>query len=444
MNTVDTSIDLRTFYQHVDYFMFYSINTLTHISTGITTITTIIYKYIYINMLPFFKKVVYTPGRKIIMKFIIQRNKLMASIQDVMKAISARAAIPILTGMKVEATERGITLTGSDSNISIQSFIPAEEDGVINVEEIEEGSIILQARYFPDIIRKLPEETVEIKTDNKFNVTIRSGKAAFNLNGQDTEEYPQLPKLQVDDSFEIETDLLKGLIHQTVFAISTMETRPILTGVNVRLENSKLSFTATDSHRLASKEVPLDAAHLELPSIVIPGKSLTELYKILDDTEKTVEVSATSNLVLFRTKNLLFLSRLLDGNYPETSRLIPDQGKTILHAKTKDLISTIDRASLLSKEERNNVVKLTTKENHLIEITSNSPEVGQVAEELTIEKIDGEELKISFSAKYMLEALRAIQYDDITIDFSGAMRPFVIRPANNDPIIQLISPARTY
>lgn len=378
------------------------------------------------------------------MKFVIQRNKLMSSIQDVMKAISARAAIPILTGMKIEATERGITLTGSDSNISIQSFIPIEEDGTVNVEGIEEGSIILQARYFPDIIRKLPEDTVEIETDRNFNVTIRSGKAAFNLNGQDTDEYPQLPKLQVEESFEIPTDLLKGLIHQTVFAISTMETRPILTGVNVKLNDSKLSFTATDSHRLASREVPLTTVNIELPSIVIPGRSLTELYKILDDTEETVEISATSNLILFRTKNLSFLSRLLDGNYPETSRLIPEQGKTILHAKTRDLINTIDRASLLSKEERNNVVKLTTKEGELIEITSNSPEVGQVAEEMIIEKIEGEELKISFSAKYMLEALRAIQCDEVTIDFSGAMRPFVIRPANKDPILQLISPARTY
>lgn len=378
------------------------------------------------------------------MKFTIQRNKLMASIQDVMKAISARAAIPILTGMKIEASERGITLTGSDSNISIRSFIPAEEDGVVNVEDIEEGSIILQARYFPDIIRKLPEDTVKIETNENFNVNIRSGKANFNLNGQDTEEYPLLPTLQVDDSFEIETNLLKGLIHQTVFAISTMETRPILTGVNVNLSDSKLSFTATDSHRLASKEIPLKANSLELSKVVIPGRSLTELYKILDDSEEMVEISATNNLILFRTKNLFFLSRLLDGNYPETSRLIPDEGKTILHVKTRDLISTIDRASLLSKEERNNIVKLTTKENNFIEITSNSPEVGQVAEQLPIEKIDGEELQISFSAKYMLEALRAIQVDDVTIDFSGAMRPFVIRPANHEPIIQLISPARTY
>src|SRR5690625_6774067 len=217
------------------------------------------------------------------MKFIIQRDQLMASIQDVMKAISTRAAIPILTGIKVDVDENGVTLTGSDYNIYIESYIPAEEDGIVNVEAIQGGSIVLQANYFPDVIRKLPEKTVEIETDDHFNVTIRSGKAEFKLNGQDAEEYPQLPKLQVDNSFQINTDLLKGLIHQTAFAISTMETDRKSTRLNIKLKDSKLSFTATDSHRLAVKEVPLAGVQLELSNIVIPGKSLNELYKILDD-----------------------------------------------------------------------------------------------------------------------------------------------------------------
>ena len=165
------------------------------------------------------------------MKFIIQREKLIAGVQDVMKAISSRTVIPILTGMKIEAKQHGITLTGSDSDISIESYIPAEDNGIVNVEQIEEGSIVLQAKYFPDIVRKLPEKMVEIEVDRSLKVTIRSGKAEFNLNGQDAEEYPHLPQLQTDDSFEMPTDLLKNMIKQTVFAVSTMETRPILTGV---------------------------------------------------------------------------------------------------------------------------------------------------------------------------------------------------------------------
>src|SRR5699024_3414671 len=131
------------------------------------------------------------------MQFVIQRDQLMASIQDVMKAISARAAIPILTGMKIEAIPgEGVTLTGSDSDISIESHIPETEDGIVYIEDIEAGSIVLQARYFPDIIRKLPEDKVEIKTDEQLNIHIRSGKAEFNLNGQHADEYPQLPKVE--------------------------------------------------------------------------------------------------------------------------------------------------------------------------------------------------------------------------------------------------------
>ncbi|WP_106495686.1 DNA polymerase III subunit beta [Lentibacillus sp. Marseille-P4043] len=378
------------------------------------------------------------------MKFIIQREQLIASVQDVMKAISSKTAIPILTGMKIDARKHGITLTGSDSDISIESYIPTEEDGMVHVENIEEGSIVLQARYFPDIVRKLPEKTVEIEADSNLKVTIRSGKAEFNLNGQDAEEYPQLPKLQTEDSFNLPTDLLKSLIKQTVFAISTMETRPILTGVNLKLSNNTLSFTATDSHRLASRDIPVNDATVEFSNVVVPGKSLTELNKILDDTEEPVEISVTNNQILFRTKHLYFLSRLLDGNYPETSRLIPEQSKTVLFIKTKDLMHTIDRASLLAKDERNNVVKLSTKGDNVLEITSNSPEIGRVAEEIAVQSMEGEELKISFSAKYMLDALKAIEYDDVKIEFTGAMRPFIIRPVNEEPILQLILPVRTY
>lgn len=338
------------------------------------------------------------------MKFIVQRDKLIASVQDVMKAISPRTAIPILTGLKLEAASDGITLTGSDSDISIESFIPAEEDGIVNAEHIEAGRVVLQARYFSEIVRKLPEKQVEIETDENFNVTIQSGKAKFNLNGQDASEYPQLPTIQTENSFELQSDLLKNLIKQTGFAVSTMETRPILTGVNIKIENETLIFTGTDSHRLASRNVPLEGVQLNLSNIVVPGKSLNELNKILDDNDEKVEINVANNQILFRTKHLNFLSRLLDGNYPETSRLIPDKSQTIIHVKTKELSNTIDRASLLAREERNNVVKLTTKENKLLEITSNSPEVGQVAEEVSIQSLEGEDLKISFSSKYMLDA----------------------------------------
>ncbi|SIS91748.1 DNA polymerase III subunit beta [Salimicrobium salexigens] len=379
------------------------------------------------------------------MKFAIQRDQLMESVQDVMKAISSRTAIPILTGMKLEATTEGVKLTGSDSDISIESFIPAEEDGTVHIENIEPGSIVLQAKYFPDIVRKVPDNTVEIESDHTKNVTIRSGSAEFHLNGQDAEEYPSLPQLRTENSFDMPTDLLKRLIKQTGFAVSTSETRPILTGVHVSTEEENLQFVATDSHRLASRKISLETEEtLNLPSVVIPGKSLSELNKILDDTGDSVQISITDNQILFRTKHLYFLSRLLEGNYPETSRLIPNESKTTVLIDSKELLQSVDRASLLAKENRNNVVRLLTKENNQIEIHGNSPEVGNVTEEVTADTIDGEELKISFSAKYMMDALRAIDATQVKISFTGAMRPFLITPVDDDSILQLILPVRTY
>lgn len=380
------------------------------------------------------------------MRFVIQRDLLMDSIQHVMKAISSRVTIPILTGIKIEATTAGIKLTGSDSDISIESFIPKEEDGLVHVEEIEPGSIVVQAKYFPDIIRKLPLKTIEIVTDEQFQVTIVSGGSEFHLNGQDPIEYPQLPALHTDNSFELKNDLLKDLIRQTVFAVSTVETRPLLTGVNMTLKDNQLDFIATDSHRLASRKVPINLSNdqLTFSNVVIPGKSLVELNKIIDDNKESITISVTENQILFQTKNIYFLSRLLDGNYPETSRLIPEQSKTIVYTKTKELLQAIDRASLLAKENRNNVVKLQTKENNTLEISSNTPEVGQVTEEVSTKTIEGEDLKISFSAKYMMDALKIIEEDHVQIEFTGAMRPFIIRPSDNDQILQLILPVRTY
>ncbi|KGX85677.1 DNA polymerase III subunit beta [Pontibacillus litoralis] len=380
------------------------------------------------------------------MKFTIQRDQLMESVQDVMKAISSRTTIPILTGMKVEATEHGVKLTGSNSDISIESFIPIEQNGIVYVENIQPGSIVLQAKYFPDIVRKLPQQTVELEVDDHANVSVRSGSAEFHLNGQDAEEYPLLPQVQAEQSFELPIDLLKGLIRQTVFAVSTSETRPILTGVNMIVENGELQFVATDSHRLASRKIPMqeNANNVSFQNVVIPGKSLTELNKILADSQETIEISVTENQILFRTQHLYFLSRLLDGNYPETSRLIPDQTKTMIQVDTKELLHSIDRAALLAKENRNSVVKLTTRTNNQIEISSNSPEVGKVEEEFQAESLEGEDLKISFSAKYMMDALKVMDTEKVNIQFTGAMRPFLIRPMDNDEILQLILPVRTY
>ncbi|GGL57893.1 DNA polymerase III subunit beta [Sporolactobacillus putidus] len=379
------------------------------------------------------------------MKFTVQKDKLSDAVNRVMKAISTRTTIPILTGIKITAGLDGITLTGSNSDISIKSFIPLEENGSENVEIDKAGSIVLPSRLFSELVRKLPDEQILIEADSRLIAKITSGKAEFSLNGLDPDEYPNLPVINEKDVVSIRKDLLKDLIRQTIYAVSDSETRPVLTGVKWTIKDGRLDCVATDSHRLAQRSVSIESVNeTEVFNIVIPGTSLNELSKILDDDdEKNIDLVITANQVLFKTRNMQFYSRLLDGNYPDTSRLIPSDSKTTMTLSTKDLYHSIERASLLAKEERNNVVKLRA-DGEQVEISSQSAELGRVFETLNTEKFEGETLHISFSAKFMMDALSKIDAQNVRIFFTGPMRPFIIRPIGDEGILMLILPIRTF
>ena len=217
-----------------------------------------------------------------------------------------------------------------------------------------------------------------------------------------------------------------------------------MTGVNWNVENDQLICIATDSHRLALRKAKIEINTNASYNVVIPGKSLIELNKILADNSESIDIVITENQVLFKATHLLFFSRLLEGNYPDTSRLIPNESKTDIVLQSKEFLHAIDRASLLAREGRNNVVKFSAIEDGSIEISSNTPEVGKVVEEIKSQSVSGEELKISFSAKYMMDALKALEGTEIKISFTGAMRPFIIQPMNDETILQLILPVRTY
>ncbi|EMR05566.1 DNA polymerase III subunit beta [Bhargavaea cecembensis DSE10] len=378
------------------------------------------------------------------MKFEIARDRLLDGLSDVMKAVSSKAAIPILTGIKLDVDEEGLHLTGSDSDITIQTFIPAEENGEQLIRTSQSGSIVLQAKYFNEIVRKLPTNDIEIEVSGHLQTHIRSGKSEFHLIGSDAEDYPQLPEIDDDRHFAIPADLLKSIIRETVFAVSASESRPILTGVHWQVQEGELVCVATDSHRLARRKTRLENAPEDDYSVVIPGKSLQELNKILGDSNEPVGITMSNKQVLFRAGHVLFYSRLLEGNYPDTSRLIPSEYKTDIYVNGKTLLQSIDRASLLAREERNNVVRFTADGSNVVEISSNSPEIGKVEEQVETASVEGEELKISFSAKYMMDALRAIEGQDIVIRFTGAMRPFILKSAEDDTLLQLILPVRTY
>lgn len=377
------------------------------------------------------------------MEFSIQRDYFITQLNDTLKAISPRTTLPILTGIKIDANHEGIVLTGSDSEISIEITIPNQIDGEEIVSIIEPGSVVLPGRFFVDIIKKLPGKDVKLSTNEQFQTLITSGHSEFNLSGLDPDQYPLLPQVSSEDALQLPIKVLKNIIAQTNFAVSTSETRPVLTGVNWLIQENELICTATDSHRLAVRKLKLEDEDITDKNVIIPGKALAELNKIMSDNDEHIDIFFASNQVLFRVGNVNFISRLLEGHYPDTSRLFPENYEIKLELNNSDFYHAIDRASLLAREGGNNVIKLSTGE-EVIELSSTSPEIGTVKEEVTANDVEGGSLKISFNSKYMMDALKAIDHDEVEVEFFGTMKPFILKPKDDDSVTQLILPIRTY
>lgn len=378
------------------------------------------------------------------MKLTILKDELNDAIQQVSKAIASRPAIPILGGIKIDVTHQGVTLTASDTDISIQSFIPAEIDGKTVVQVSKPGSIVLPAKFFVEIVKKLPADEVLIELKEGAQVLIHSGSTDIQMVSLDAEEFPVLPSVEENDAFVVPGDLLKSMVRQTVFAASTSEQTPILTGVLWNLQTQEFKFVATDRHRLSSRtsHVETDPAY-RFGNIVIAAKTLNELSKIVPDSQEPVHIVVADNQVLFKVDRVLFFSRLLDGTYPDTSKIIPQQFKTELVLDTKKLTDAIDRAYLMSREEKTNIVRIVTLNEATIEVSSSSTELGRVTEQLDVEQLNGDELRIAFNSKYMLDALKVIDSEHIFMGFNGAMSPILIRGTDHTHNQHIILPYRT-
>jgi DNA polymerase-3 subunit beta len=378
------------------------------------------------------------------MKFNILKDHLNESINHVSKAISSRTTIPILTGIKIDAHASGITLTASDTDISIQSYTPLETGDVNIIQIIQPGSVVLPAKFFIEIIRKLPSQSIEIEVKDRFQTIIRSGSSEIQIMGLDPEEYPLLPQIEESKMIQIPSDILKTMIKQTSFAVSTNESTPILTGVLWNINGNELKFIACDRHRLATREITNDNSTLQnFHNIVISGRTLNELNKILPDQNSLIDIVISDNQVLFKIHSILFYTRILDGTYPDTSKLIPQAFQTQMVVPTKELADAIDRAYLLSREDKTNIVKMVMNEDQTIEISSSSSELGKVTEQISLRQISGDLLRISFNSKYMLDALKIMDSEYIHMGFTGAMQPIIIKPEDETSILQLILPYRT-
>ena len=372
------------------------------------------------------------------MKFTIDKNILLESLVNVVRAISPKNIIPILNGVKFQLNKEGLYLMASDSDLTIKSFIAAE-----NIKSIdEEGSIIIQSKYIIDIIRKLPTDIINIEVIDGLKVRIYTENSQYNLNCLNTEDYPQINLEETKNPVIIKGDLFKNIIKQTIFAVSLQESRPLLTGLNIKIKDSLMEVVATDSYRLAKKSITLNYSYPENIEVTIPGKNINEFDKILND-DSDVEIHLFSNKVLFKYKNIIFQTSLLNGNYPNTTNLIPKEFDIIINSSLNDFYSSIDRAALLTQSKEKNIVRMETN-NNILNISSYASEIGRVEDKIEISKNTQKDIAISFSSKYMMDALKTFNEDELLILLNDDSSPIILKSVTDESLIQLILPIKTY
>jgi DNA polymerase III subunit beta len=377
------------------------------------------------------------------MEFRIDSEWFSKAISDVSKAVSMKTPFPILTGIKITAHQDSLMLIGSSSDLIIEKMIPLTIDGEKILEVNQTGSVVLTAKYLSEIVKKLPRGNMHVKADEKQMITLQSDEIVTSLNGFRSEEYPSLPEIDETNHVRISSSELIDMIKQTAFAVAKNETRPILTGVNLSFEGNRLTCAATNSHRLAVRELPIDSTIKG--SFIVPSTSLNELIKLIHNKTDFIHIVVSESYMAFKSDTASLYSRLIEGNYPTVSGLLPKDAKTVITLDTKKLLKGIDRACLFASEWKNNNVYVEIKDGTKIMISSNSSEIGKIEETQPIKSIDGErELSISLDGNFLMDALRAIKEEEIRVSFGGSMKPVLIEPIGNSTCLHLISPVRSY
>lgn len=363
------------------------------------------------------------------MKFLIEKNVLQEAISNVQKSITGKSTLPILQGIYIAARNNTLTLIGSDIEVSIETKI--------NANIIEEGEVVLDSRLFGEIIRKLPNDVIEISTNGSMEVEIKCQKSNVQLIYLSPEDYPSLPEIDEDVVLKVGQKTLKNMIKSTIFAIAQDDTRPILTGVLLQIKENKLNMVALDGFRVALKCEGVDCDFNK--EAVIPGKTLNEVSKILGDTEDEVEITFTQNHILFTIGNTKVISRLLEGEFIKYESIIPKEHNLSIVVNKEQILSCIERASLMAKDGNTNLVKLDIADDTLV-ATSNS-QLGKAREEMPI-ILQGESLKIAFNSKYLIDVFKIIDEEEVIMEFTSPVTPCVIKNKENDNCVYLLLPVR--
>jgi DNA polymerase III subunit beta len=366
------------------------------------------------------------------MKFSVSQQSLVKALNIVSKAVSSRTTIPILKGILLNVSNDGIlTMSASDLEISIQTSI--------EVENYEAGEIVLSAKLFSEIIRKLPSTTVHINVEGE-NAFINCGSSDFNIVGFSSDDFPRISiDEEISDKITFESNTLKDMIRKTSFAASIDEARGVLTGVLLECKENTINMVALDGFRMAVIRENIINGKTE--NIVIPAKSINEIGKIIAESEEveSVDVSIDEKRAVFNVGGTLVTLRLLEGNFVDYNSILKSDSKLSVLVNKNDLMSCVERASLFAKVGKNNLIKMEIKDS-LMEITSQSEE-GNVKEEVIITK-EGENLTIGFNSKYMIDCLRAIDDEEIKMYFNTPISPCLVRPVDGNEYEYLILPVR--
>ena len=373
------------------------------------------------------------------MKLSIKQKVLMEHLNYVIRGISSKNLIPILNCIKFELTNEGLYLLSTDNELAIKSFIPASEIDNIEVQ----GELLISGKYIYDIVRKLNNEMINIEEIIDSQVLITTESSSFKLNCNEVSEFPSIDLEFTGTPVVMDKRVFKTTINQTIFATSTQESRPVLTGINFKINENIMEVTATDSYRLAKKRIILDNNVLDNIDIIIPNRNLNEIIKLINEDENKIELHVFPNKVIFKLENLIIMTRIINGTYPDTNKLIPNEFESKIKINLNSLFNSIDRASLLTNVEEKNTIKLETKKDIMI-ISSNIPEIGNVEEKIKIENHEGNDIKISFSSKYMMDAIKTFESEEIELSFNGEIKPIILNYVDNDDLTQLILPIRTY
>ena len=363
------------------------------------------------------------------MKLTVQKTHIAEAVSNIQRAVSTKTSIPALEGILLTAGSGELELCAYDLELGITTTIPAQVE--------EPGKTVLSAKIFSDIVRRTPDETVTVTVDEKNMASIESGYSKFSIIGIPAQEFPELPRLSDSTCLRLPSGVLKSMIRQTVFAVAESDAKPIHQGSLFNLQQGSLDVVSVDGYRLAKRTEPVDFPQ-DL-SFVVPGKTLAEILRLLKDSDDPVELFAGRRHILFKIDNYTVISSLLEGEFLNYKAAIPADSKTQVVLRVRDAIDSVERVSLLITDRLKSPVRCQFGENEVRLLCTTS--MGRASDQFGA-SIEGDPVEIGFNNRYLLDALRNTECDEVRVQLSGPLSPMKILPKEGDSFLFLVLPVR--